>query len=240
MTPLVKMTEAIGGQKWVTITSVRPLIYKLLSVDLVPTEGEHRLKKVMKRLMREKLLEYYGDEAHLALLNKATVLDPRFKNAPFVSTDGLVEEMVNIITTSSSTTPTLSTSTAITTSITTTTSSNFSQPKRPKSQLMELIGDIIQSPSVVSNPIEIAHQELQRYLADLVHPDHLHPLSWWFDNVKRYPTLAIMARKYLCICATSVPSERAFSLAGHIVNERRASLLPETVNMLSFLADNLP
>ena len=43
MTPLVKMTEAISGQKWVTTTSVRPLIYKLLSVDLVTTEGEHRL-----------------------------------------------------------------------------------------------------------------------------------------------------------------------------------------------------
>ena len=67
--------------------------------------------------------------------------------------------LVQSVATSSSTTPTLSFSTAITTSITTTTSSKFSQPKRPKSQLMELIGDIIQSPSVVSDPIEIAHSE---------------------------------------------------------------------------------
>ena len=84
-------------------------------------------------------------------------------------------------------------------------------------------------------------QELQRYLVDLINvDDDLDPLTWWAGNINRYPTLAILARKYLSVCATSVPSERAFSLAGHIVNERRASLLPETVNMLSFLSDNLP
>ena len=39
--------------------------------------------------------------------------------------------------------------------------------------------------------------------------------------------------------ATSVPSEQAFSLAGYIVNQRRACLLPENVNMLVFfLAEN--
>ena len=74
---------------------------------------------------------------------------------------------------------------------------------------MQLIGDIIQSPSVVSDPNEIAHQELQRYLADLVHPDHLHPLSWWIDIVKRYPTLAIQQGN---ICAY-VP--RLFHQKGH-------------------------
>ena len=42
-----------------------------------------------------------------------------------------------------------------------------------------------------------------------------------------------------CIPATSVPSERAFSIAGHIVNEKRACLLPETVNMMVFLGEIL-
>jgi len=44
---------------------------------------------------------------------------------------------------------------------------------------------------------------------------------------------------WLRIPATSVPSERAFSSAGHIVNTKRACLLPSSVNMLVFLAENL-
>ena len=48
-----------------------------------------------------------------------------------------------------------------------------------------------------------------------------------------------MAKKYLCIPTTSVPSERAFSIAGYIVNEKGSFLLPENVDTLVFLAANL-
>ena len=43
-----------------------------------------------------------------------------------------------------------------------------------------------------------------------------------------------MARKYLAVPATSTPSERAFSIAGCVINKKRACLLPENVNMLIF------
>ena len=53
-------------------------------------------------------------------------------------------------------------------------------------------------------------------------------------NEARYPTLSKMARKYLTLSPTSAPSECAFSIAGSIVNKKRACLLPEIVNMLVF------
>ena len=59
-------------------------------------------------------------------------------------------------------------------------------------------------------------------------------------NEARYPTLSKMARKYLALPATSTPSERVFSIAGSIVIKKRACLLPENVNMLVFLYENLP
>ena len=47
-----------------------------------------------------------------------------------------------------------------------------------------------------------------------------------------------MARKYLGVLATSSPSERAFSVAGCIVNKKRVCLLLENVNMLIILYEN--
>ena len=58
-------------------------------------------------------------------------------------------------------------------------------------------------------------------------------------NKERFPGLATLAKRYLTITATSVPSEKTFSLAGHIVNAKRSCLLPENVRMLLFLAESL-
>jgi len=59
-------------------------------------------------------------------------------------------------------------------------------------------------------------------------------LLWWKTNGARYPYLAYIAKKYLAIPATLIPAERAFSLAGHVVNQKRSALLPENVNKLVF------
>ena len=64
-------------------------------------------------------------------------------------------------------------------------------------------------------------------------------LIWWRDNKKYFPWISQLARKYLCVPAISVPSECAFSTAGHVANEKQSSLLPENVNMLVFLSANL-
>ena len=53
-------------------------------------------------------------------------------------------------------------------------------------------------------------------------------------NKHTYPNLAKLATQYLCVTATSVPVEQVFSVAGEIVNTKRASLKPENVDLLIF------
>lgn len=65
------------------------------------------------------------------------------------------------------------------------------------------------------------------------------PLKCWLEDGKQFSQLAKMARKYLfCVPAISMPSERAFSIVGQVVNAKRAYLLPDNVNMRVFLAEN--
>jgi len=54
-------------------------------------------------------------------------------------------------------------------------------------------------------------------------------LDWWRRNQEIYPNLSRMARDFLAIPATSVPSERIFSEAGQIITSRRNRLNADTV-----------
>ena len=51
MKPIVCITEVICGEKWVTLSGVRPLMYKLTVKHLVETPSDSRLTKQMKRVL---------------------------------------------------------------------------------------------------------------------------------------------------------------------------------------------
>ena len=55
------------------------------------------------------------------------------------------------------------------------------------------------------------------------------PLEWWRMNEIQYPRMAQMARDYLTIAATSVPSEQCFSISKNLITSNRNQLLGKTV-----------
>ena len=67
--------------------------------------------------------------------------------------------------------------------------------------------------------IEISHYEGEEPTSESL-------IEWWAKNQFRYPLLLQLARQYLA--------------AGHIISEKRLCLLPENVNKLVFLAENIP
>jgi zinc finger BED domain-containing protein 1 (E3 SUMO-protein ligase ZBED1) len=67
------------------------------------------------------------------------------------------------------------------------------------------------------------------------------PLEWWKQNGNHalLKNLIPTVKKWMCVPATSVPSERVFSTMGELISERRNRLSPRLVNMVMFLNKNL-
>ena len=65
-------------------------------------------------------------------------------------------------------------------------------------------------------------------------------VHWWKAHHKTYPLLAKLAKVYLGIPATSVPSERVFSAAEDIVTAQRSALNAENVDKLIFFRKKNP
>ena len=235
MKPLVDITEAIGAQKWVTISTIRPLLHKLLKIHLkLSPESDSHLVKAMKEAISSDLTARYTGRKQ-EIITIAAFLDPRFKSLSFLQPEE--KRRVEVAVESEMTT-------VLELAATDSNRPEGSEPPvkrfRGEHNLMELLEDVVNPTRQDEDTTsfgEKAKSELARYIGEPVTDKN--PLLWWKENTSRYPALIHLVRKYLCIPATSVPSERAFSIAGHIVNEKRACLLPETVNMMVFLAENL-
>merc|ERR1719273_2314845 len=79
--------------------------------------------------------------------------------------------------------------------------------------------------SLIKNQREKLEIELRNYLEEGPLDEEIDPIVWWIDVGKeQFPLLFETAMKYLCIPATSCPSERVFSAAGEILRKRRNQL----------------
>ena len=66
--------------------------------------------------------------------------------------------------------------------------------------------------------------EIDEYLSVTVEPSNINPCDWWKHHQLQYPILSKIAKDYISIPATSVPSEQAFSKSGELINKRRNRL----------------
>jgi hypothetical protein len=64
--------------------------------------------------------------------------------------------------------------------------------------------------------------------------------EFWLPCSTSLPRMAKLARRILCVPATSAPSERLFSVAGLTVTAKRNRLNDETVALLVFLHNAWP
>lgn len=81
-------------------------------------------------------------------------------------------------------------------------------------------------------------EELSRYRCEAKIRYDSDILEWWSQRRGVYPLLACIAKKYLCITATSVPSERVFSVGGAVLTRARKTMTDQHAEELIFLCKN--
>ena len=81
--------------------------------------------------------------------------------------------------------------------------------------------------------------ELDRYLQSPVAIKGTDVLAWWRGMAaESYPKLGRLAKRYLCIPASSSASERIFSDAGNVVTASRNNLKVNNVEKLVYIKEN--
>ncbi|KAJ8403671.1 hypothetical protein AAFF_G00349970 [Aldrovandia affinis] len=86
--PLQDFTDALSGEAYGSVSSLKPVIHLLNAEVLNPNEGDTELTQEIKVKVLDYLNDKYTDPATDELLSMATFLDPRFKTR-YMSTEKL-------------------------------------------------------------------------------------------------------------------------------------------------------
>ena len=235
--PLRDFVDLLSGENRVTVSAVIPLLFHIKEKVLGYNEGDTNLTSEIKSRIVNDLDSHYNEQTFFQI---CMILDPRFKlkyvldqdtkvSLKQIVTDEMISNHLNAKDTTSA--PLRNTN------------PNEIPPKKVyKTVWGRIFGE--QQAAETSSSAEtesysdVAKRELENYLLYPLSDVESSPLQWWQLHQKTYPGLSKLARKYLSVCATSVPSERIFSTGGRVVHGR-SRLKPDTVNELIFLAENL-
>jgi len=241
LSPLEDLTDFLSGDSHITISSVIPVLYNLATKVLKVKEDDSTLAKNIKQHVISYMEEKYTDSKTKEILNIATFLDPRFK-VDFVEGDDLETLDDNIINEGMEILSAAGSSDAAESHSQQSSSTTSMEPATKKRKLSTFLKkDSTITTTTISIPLQKLQKEVEAYKSSpkLEIDSDETPMRWWKHHSTVYPILSQLSKKYLCICATSCTSERQFSTSGNIVTSYRASLKPNKVNMLVFLAQNL-
>lgn len=217
-------TELFSYEKQPSLSSVYPIIFTLLCHLRVQLNDECIVKTLKSNLHLNLDVRFKISSCETSPAIIATALDPRYKNLNWLSVTQkehvkkTMENYYNILKSKMDT----------------------ETPASIEARLhMDDEEDTFFDVSFEnSGEINIVNNEFDEYFSARSVDRKSCPLMWWREQEKMFPMLAKLARKYLCIPASSVASERHFSTAGRIIRKDRVRLLPETSATLIFLNRN--
>ncbi|KAJ4945978.1 hypothetical protein JOQ06_023656 [Pogonophryne albipinna] len=237
LTPFEELTQQISSST-ASAADVIPSIRALTRLIETTAETDHGVK-TSKATLLEAIQRRFGDICSQCLYAIATLLDPRYKDRYFP--DALKPQLrvllLDILDTRSDSSPEQHEKRS---------EASGSEPpeKLPRAGTLQamyeelLDGDVEHGAG--SNDSSQYASQMNLYLSEPLLPRSGQPLAFWQDNKSRFPALAEAARAYLSAPCTSVDSERLFSTAANVGDEKRNRLTSKNAEMLIFINKNLP
>ena len=209
-----------------SVSLIIPFI-QALRLTLEKNDDSDRGVRTMKADMLASLNRRYADIEKNTILSVATLLDPRFKDKFFSESDTRATAVETI----NSKLSEMANDDGV---------SIVPPPKRSKQTkgIWNCFNEIIEKSGacVVG---ETDNTDIEQYLREpLIQFHRANSYLWWKENKHRFVQLSRLARRYLAPPPTSVASERLFSTAGDIYDEKRNRLAPERAEMLLFIKKN--
>ncbi|KAI7792535.1 putative zinc finger BED domain-containing protein 4-like [Triplophysa rosa] len=254
LAPFEELTREVSSS-FAFASDVIPSVIVLKRILTRQTETDEGIKS-MKGTLLEAVNRRFRDVESEPLYSLATLLDPRYKDRYFTNEeisrhtkDALMSltqasKMEEVLgrTISDASQPADGTSSELAASEPAKKTSRVEAAS--KNRLGNIFNEILEESTVECVPPQStttnARIEIQTYLIEPTIQRSDSPLLYWKVNKPRLPCLAATATKFLSAPSTSVESERLFSSASIIVDERRSSLSAEKAEMLIFLKKNLP
>jgi len=237
---LYLFTKEMSSEKHTSVSKIIPMISLMIdSYEQAPKRRENPIAKKLRNSILEGLKSRFKDVESTETYSNATIFDPRFKNLVFsskpVADKAVIEAKAEAVRVANESQEIIDESDVET------------EPIKFENECDELWGSFSAKIKKNSKRAKITDDkqdgvdlEMLKYLSSPVIDRKQCPITWWFKiGQKQYPLLFEASKKYLCLIATSVPSERVFSKAGNILNKKRSLLGKETANKLVILHSNM-
>lgn len=220
--PICDMLTMLGGDKYVTGSIVLPYMKKIVYLSRVEDTDPNFIVELKRFIIRD-FLRRCKENINFDLLKKATFLDPRYKSLKSIEPaqrDELMKEIkLELEGVKVGSTKTVE-----------------SDGRTKKVNIMCLES----SDDEDDNDGMTIEKELESYFNEPKLKEDMNPLTdFWKNKESCYPRLAVLAKKYLCVQATSTPSERVFSKMNNVVSKKRSKLTSSHTNETIFLSNVL-
>ena len=221
----------LGGNFYATSSVVMPTLKSIENLLRNNLNDPYYIRDV-KRIMLADLKERVRDNINIPFMIKASALDPRFKKLKFISSnerDGIFNslktEFDHVFFGKDLSGGRKEAS------------ENDDDSKPQKKRRVEVNYDVSdEEEEAGDDTVSDISKELESYKKEDEDPD-TEPMAWWRAKESKYPLLSRLARRFLCVPATSVEAERRFSDLGLLLTKRRLCLTGQHVDMILFLKD---